>query len=270
VRTVDVEGLRIAYEKEGSGPPIVLLHGYVGDGPSVWRHQIDALSEDFSVLAWDAPGAGGSDDPPESFGMAGYADCLAAFLAALGVERPSVVGLSFGGALALALADRHPTVPAALVLASAYAGWHGSLPSDVASARLEQALRLSLVSPSEFVDTLLPTMFASAVGANDILAFRRSMEEFHPSGFRALSLAAAADLSDAAARVAVPTLLVYGDRDDRAPLTVAEELRGAIAGSRLVVLDGVGHVCNVEDPERFNDAVRGFLLAAAADRDSRI
>ena len=74
---IEVDGLRIAYERAGAGPPLVLLHGYVGDGPTTWRRQLEGLCDQFTVVAWDAPGAGGSSDPPESFGMAGYADCLA-------------------------------------------------------------------------------------------------------------------------------------------------------------------------------------------------
>ena len=63
--TVEVDGRRIAYERAGDGPPLVLLHGCVGDGPTTWRRQLDGLSEEFTVLAWDAPRAGGSDDPPQ-------------------------------------------------------------------------------------------------------------------------------------------------------------------------------------------------------------
>ena len=69
--TIDVEGLRVAYERAGEGPNLVLLHGYVGDGPTTWRPQLEALSERFTVVAWDAPGAGRSSDPPEDFGMCG-------------------------------------------------------------------------------------------------------------------------------------------------------------------------------------------------------
>jgi pimeloyl-ACP methyl ester carboxylesterase len=87
VERVDVDGLAIAYERAGTGAPMVLLHGYVGDGPSVWRHQIDALSDEYTVVAWDAPGAGGSPDPPETFGIAGYADCLARFIEVLRLGR---------------------------------------------------------------------------------------------------------------------------------------------------------------------------------------
>ena len=64
---VEVSGLRIAYEQAGEGPPLVLLHGYVGDARSTWGPQLDALSDAFTVVAWDGPGAGRSDDPPDAF-----------------------------------------------------------------------------------------------------------------------------------------------------------------------------------------------------------
>lgn len=115
---LEVEGLRIAYERAGAGAPLILLHGFVGDSRE-WRRQIDGLSHEFTVVAWDAPGAGRSSDPPESFRMPDYADCLAGFVGALGLERPHVVGLSFGGALALELYRRHPAIPMTLVLAGA-------------------------------------------------------------------------------------------------------------------------------------------------------
>jgi pimeloyl-ACP methyl ester carboxylesterase len=259
VESVELDGLRVAYERAGSGPPLVLLHGYVGDANTVWRHQLDDLSRDFTVVAWDAPGAGGSSDPPETFGMSGYAGCLAGFLAALGLERPHVVGLSFGGALALALLDRHPGVPRSLTLVSAYAGWAGSLSPHIANARVEQARMLSELSADEFVHTLLPTMFSAAVPKETTAAFERSMRTFHPIGFRAMARAAAEDLRHVLPRVNVPTLLVYGDRDVRAPLPVAHAMHAAIEGSRLVVLDGAGHVCPVEAPERVGAELRRFL-----------
>jgi pimeloyl-ACP methyl ester carboxylesterase len=256
---VEVDGLRIAYERVGDGPALVLLHGYVGDGPTTWRSQLDALSDEFTVVAWDAPGAGGSSDPPEDFGMVGYADCPAGFVDVLGLDRPHVAGVSFGGALALALCGRHPAVPRTLILASAYAGWAGSLPAEVTELRLQQALVLADLSPDEFVGALLPTMFSGGTPAESVDAFGAAMRSFHPVGFRAMARAAAEDLRDVLPLVAVPTLLVYGDSDVRAPLSVAEKLHAAIAGSTLVVLPDVGHGCNVEAPEEFNTAVRTFL-----------
>ena len=262
MKRIQVDGLNIAYDQAGQGPPLVLLHGYVGDGPATWRHQIDDLSADFTVVTWDCPGAGESDDPPETFGIAGYADCLAGFFEALGLGAAHVIGLSFGGALALAFQNRHPELVKTLVLASAYAGWRGSLPAEAAEARLAQAMLLAGRSLREFVETLLPTMFALPVAPDDFLAFRASLEAFHPVGFRAMASALAEDVSGALPRVDVPTLLVYGDNDPRTP-GVAERMHSAIKASRLVVLEGAGHVCNVELPQQFNEAVRAFLLEAS-------
>lgn len=257
--TIEVDGLRIGYQRVGSGPPLVLLHGYVGDGPTTWRRQVEAFSEDFTVVAWDAPGAGRSSDPPESFGIAGYADCLAGFVDRLRLKKPHVVGLSFGGALAIAFCRRHPSIPASLILASAYAGWAGSLPAEAAEQRVQQALMLADLSADQFVDALLPTMFSEATPREFVDEFGGTLRAFHPVGFRAMARASAEDLRDALPHIKIPTLLVYGDEDVRAPLTVAEHLHASISHSTLVVLPGAGHVCNIEAPEAFNRAVRDFL-----------
>jgi pimeloyl-ACP methyl ester carboxylesterase len=260
---VDVDGLRIAYERAGTGPPLVLLHAYVGDGAGLWRRQLDELSDDFTVVAWDAPGAGRSADPPESFRIGDYADALAGFISALGLGRPHVAGLSFGGTLALELHRRHPRIPRTLVLISAYAGWAGSLPAQVAEQRLRQALDLSDLPPERFVDALAPTMTADSAPTSEVTRFVASMSGFHPAGFRAMARASAeADLRDALPAVDVPTLLLYGDSDVRAPLEVADQLHDAIPDSRLVLLPGVGHLCNLEAPEKFNSEVRSFLRSA--------
>lgn len=254
-----VAGLRIAYERAGEGPLLVLLHGFVGDSRT-WRGQIDGLSDEFTVVAWDAPGSGRSADPPESFRMPEYADVLAGFVDALGLGRPHVAGLSFGGALALELYRRHPTIPRTLMLAGAYAGWAGSLPPEVVEQRLGSSLQLADLPPDRLVATLLPTMFSESVSAERAAEFAASMAEFHPSGFRAMARSVAeADLRDVLPRIAVPTLLLHGDKDVRAPLTVVEDLHAAIPSSRLVVMPGVGHVSSVEAAERFNAEVRAFL-----------
>src|SRR5262249_39032706 len=86
------------------------------------------------------------------------------------------------------------------------------------------------------------------------------VSELHPAGLRTMARSfAEADLRDTLGRVDVPTLLLYGDRDVRAPLAVAQQLHAAITGSRLVVLPGVGHQSNMEAPERFTEEVRQFL-----------
>lgn len=256
---LEVEGLRIAYERAGEGPPIVLLHGFVGDSRE-WRRQIDGLSDEFTVVAWDAPGSGRSSDPPESFRMPDYADCLAGFVDALGLGRPHVAGLSFGGGLALELYRRHPTIPMTLVLAAAYAGWAGSLPPEVVEQRLRQSLQLADRPPDQFVRAMIPTLFSESASAERVDEFAAIMSEFHPAGFRAMARSLAeADLRDVLPRIDVPTLLLYGDKDVRAPLNVAEDLHAAIPTSRLVVMPGVGHMSSLEAAERFNAEVRSFL-----------
>jgi pimeloyl-ACP methyl ester carboxylesterase len=95
----DVNGLSVAYQRAGSGPALVLLHGFSLDSRS-WRPQIEALSDQFTVIAWDAPGAGQSQDPPSTFAIGDWADALAGVLDAAGVQRAHVAGLSWGGLLA--------------------------------------------------------------------------------------------------------------------------------------------------------------------------
>lgn len=263
---VDVDGISIAYERAGEGPALVLLHGYVGDAASTWRRQLEALADEFTVVAWDAPGAGRSDDPPEGFGMAGYADVLAGFLDRLGLHRPHVAGLSFGGALALALYGRHPGVPATLILANAYAGWAGSLPAEVARQRLEDSLALADLGGDELAAALVPTMFTPGTSTAATTEFADAVRAYHPDGFRAMARASATDLTDVLPRVKVPTLVLHGERDSRAPRPVADHLHAAIAGSTLTVLPGAGHVCPVDAPVAFNRAVRTFLRSGSAQR----
>jgi pimeloyl-ACP methyl ester carboxylesterase len=257
---VEIDGLRIAYERAGSGPALMLVHGFVGDGRSTWGGQIEALRNEFTVVAWDAPGAGDSSEVPEWFRLPDYADCLAAFVRALGLTRPHFVGLSFGAALLLELFRRHPTVPQTLVLASAYAGWAGSLTPDEAEQRLRFCLRVSDLAPRQFAEAMLPSMFSGSAPEEVVSQFAASVCAFSRSGFRVMARSSAeADLRDVLASVDVPTLLLYGDADVRAPKRIAEALRSSIPASRLVFLPGVGHVASVEAPERFSREVRDFL-----------
>ena len=88
---IDVDGLGIAYERAGDGPPLVLLHGGISDSRE-WRRQLVSLSDEFTVVAWDLPGNGRSEDPPASFRIADYAGCLAGVIRGLGLDRPHVAG----------------------------------------------------------------------------------------------------------------------------------------------------------------------------------
>jgi pimeloyl-ACP methyl ester carboxylesterase len=255
-----VGDLRIGYASAGDGASLVLLHGAWCDSRA-WRWQLDGLAADFAVAAWDAPGCGRSSDPPPGWGLPEYADCLAAWLGAVGSERPHLLGLSWGGALALELYRRHPDVPASLVLASTYAGWAGSLAREVVAERLERAVGELERPPEEWAAGYLPGLLTEAAPPGLVAEIEAMICGLHPAGTRTMLQAMAeADLRDVLPRIDVPTLLLYGDLDTRSPLNIAEELHAGIPGSRLIVLPGVGHLANAERPDEFNAAVRDFLL----------
>ena len=104
---VEAGGLRIAYERVGEGPPLVLVHGAAEDS-RIWEPQLAGLADEFTVVAWDEPGAGRSSDPPEIFGLADFADALAALLDALELGPAHLAGLSWGGMVLLELYRRRP------------------------------------------------------------------------------------------------------------------------------------------------------------------
>jgi pimeloyl-ACP methyl ester carboxylesterase len=256
---LDVNGLGIAFERAGAGPPIVFLHGGISDRRE-WRRQMDALADEFTVVAWDAPGNGRSDDPPASFRMPDYADALAGFVDALGLERPHVVGLSFGGTLALELYRRHPDVPRSLVLIGAYAGWAGSLPADVVAERLAGVERDLAQSVETLARTWLPTLLTEDAPPELTDELLGIMADLHPAGALTMARAMAeADLRDVLPRVDVPTLLLYGERDVRSPLPVAEALAAQIPGAELVVVPGAGHMLNMQAADRVSTDLRRFV-----------
>jgi pimeloyl-ACP methyl ester carboxylesterase len=258
---IDLNGLSIAYELSGDGPPLILLHGFSQDS-RVWRGQLEALSSTFTVFAWDAPGAGRSSDPPEDFDLADWADCLAGCTDAANLAKAHVVGLSWGGILAQEFYRSYPERVGSLILADTYAGWKGSLPADVTSERLAACLRASYLPPEDFVQRLLPSMLSPAPAGKAVEDLGRIMGDFHPAGFRLMArVCAEADTRDLLPAIDVPALLLWGEKDSRSPLYVAEAFRDAIAGARLVVIPGAGHVSNMESPEAFNATVQEFCGA---------
>ncbi|HZA77444.1 MAG TPA: alpha/beta hydrolase [Acidimicrobiales bacterium] len=150
---VDVDGMRIAYTRAGSGPAVVMLHGAPCDSRT-WQWMLPDLSRDHTVIAWDAPGFGESSDIDDSWRAPQFADALAAFVAAFRLERPHLVGHSFGTMVALSLFRRHLAVPASLVLVGGYAGWAGSLPPDEVARRLKM-----FVGMAELGDTFDPKSY---------------------------------------------------------------------------------------------------------------
>jgi len=256
-------GLEIAYERAGAGPPLVFVHGAAQDGRA-WRPQLADLADEFAVVAWDEPGAGRSSDLPAGFGLDGYADCLAAVIEDSELGPAHIAGLSWGGSVAQELYHRHPDLVATLILAGAYAGWKGSLPAEEVSARVA-GLEQMLAAPPEDFDATLPGLFAGDPPAAFVALLEEMASDVRPASMRvALSVMAALDQREGLARIAVPTLLVWGERDARSPLRVARQLKEAIPDTTLVVIPDCGHVSNLERPEEFNQAVREFCRAHSA------
>jgi pimeloyl-ACP methyl ester carboxylesterase len=258
VDVVRIRGLDIAYERAGSGPPLFFVHGAAEDS-RVWQPQLSALADEFTVVAWDEPGAGRSSDAPGDFGLADYASCLAAVIEAVGLGAANVAGVSWGGTLALELYRHHPELVATLILVGTYAGWKGSLPREEVRARVEGLHRV-LAAPAEEFDPSLPGLFAGDPPRKFVPLLQDMAADVRPESLRtALLLMAEADQRDLLPRIAVPTLLIWGEQDVRSPLSVAHQFEQAIPKAQLVVISGAGHVTNLERPEKFNDAVREFL-----------
>jgi pimeloyl-ACP methyl ester carboxylesterase len=204
-----------------------------------------------------------SSDPPDTFTTASYAQCLAGFLDAIGIKRAHILGLSWGGILAQEFYRLHAQRFSSLVLADTYAGWRGSLPEPAWKDRLAICLRMADGPPEDVVTKFLPGMFTDAVPPQVREELSAIISEFHPIGFRLMSLSSAeVDTTALLPTIDVPTLVLWGDDDRRSPLHVAQQLRASIPNAELAIIPNAGHVSNMEQPDAFNGYVGRFCLSA--------
>jgi pimeloyl-ACP methyl ester carboxylesterase len=266
---VMVEGRPIYYATEGRGAPLLLLHGPPFDH-QVWVSAIPYLAGHFRVVAPDMPGFGRSpplagDDSPEAL-----IRLTAGLMTSLGLVPGYVAGASFGGAVALGLAARHPERVRGLVavgalgaerwpatfqarLARAVRGLPGALALGMrlaprAQARwfLHSALADRRSADAAIVEQVAATLRAAA-GRRTLIRTLRRLDDWR---FIARQLGG----------IRAPTLLIWGERDSVYGLPVAERMRHAIHGARLVTLAGAGHLLPIERPEELAATIRGFLL----------
>ena len=218
------------------------------------------LANRFLVVAWDAPGAGGSPDPAETFTITDWAHTLAGFLDSLAITRAHLIGLSWGGVLAQEFYRLHPMRVDHLVLADTYAGWKGSLPEDAVELRRARCYRDASRPAHEVVAEWVPGDFFFHATAELAAEMTAVVGDFHPVGFRLMARSLAdTDTTAVLGTIRAPTLLLWGEGDQRSPLGVAEQMHAAIPTSELRVIPTAGHVSNMEKPEDFNRRVLEFL-----------
>lgn len=221
-----------------------------------WDPVRAALPAGHAVLTPEFPGLGAAE-PVDGPTVEGFAEEVAGRIAALPGGRAAVCGLSLGGYVALALAAAHPERVGALVLADTRA----EPDTDEAQAGRHAAAALvrergSAPFLDDFIPRLVPPEDDASRDAARAIADRQSPEAVA----RALeALAARGDRRPDLARVACPTLVIVGDRDALTPPSFARTLAEGIAGARLRILPGAGHLTALERPEEFAAILDGFL-----------
>jgi 4,5:9,10-diseco-3-hydroxy-5,9,17-trioxoandrosta-1(10),2-diene-4-oate hydrolase len=278
---VDVDGARVRYLTAGEGSPLVLLHG-TGDSAADWQGVLPELARRHRVIAPDFPGCGGSDRPRAGYSPAGLADFVGRLLDALEIPGAALVGNSVGGLAALRFALEAPgRVPALVLVAAAGLGREVTpgMRALVVPGFGEWATALALTPPgwAQRLWWRLHTLFAHPRRAPagwldeqgrlgrrpDFLA--NTLEILRavigPAGQRDILL-------DRLPELAMPTLILWGERDQILPLAHAHAAAGRLRRGRLAVLPDCGHLPHVECPERFLEALGSWLDQTGAGMGS--
>lgn len=262
------DGVRLYFEDAGEGPPVLLIHEFAGDHRS-WEPQVVALRERYRCVAYSARGYPPSDVPQavEAYSQARAVADAVAVLDHLGIERAHVVGLSMGGFCTLHLGLRHADRAWSLTVAACgygarpdeREGWAAESEANArafeeegAAATAERYLvgpgRLQLQRKDRGAWEEQKRRMAEHSGTGSALTLR-GVQMRRPSLY---------DLTDELSRLAVPTLLITGDEDERC-LDTNLMLKRTIPSAVLAVLPGTGHACNLEEPDLFNRLLLDFL-----------
>jgi len=251
---------RIAVDVEGSGPLLVFLHG-IGGNRGNWRDQLPVFAGDFTAIAWDARGYGGSDDYDGPLDFADLGGDLLRVLDHFKAERAHLCGLSMGGRVAMDFHDRHRDRVASLTLCDTQPG----LAQMSAEKRREFIrLRQEPLRAGKTPADIAPGIAKSLVSPHAVPgAFKRLVESM--AALRAASYMKTIEGSFLYERapdlegIRVPTHIVVGADDTLTPPELARAMARRIAGARLTIIPEAGHLANLEQPQRFNAAVLGFL-----------
>jgi 3-oxoadipate enol-lactonase len=247
----------VSYKEWGEGPPLVLVPGLAG-GYELLGPLARLLAGHFRVISYQLRG---EEDPfalRQSFGLNELVDDLAELIEWLGLERPAVMGVSFGGILALELAARYPSRMSKLVVQGVGSRFEGGLLQEIAGWVLSC---LPLPTDSPFVNQFFNLLFGGRNRPAPLFDFvtRQCWQTDQSIIAHRFRLAGQFDIVDRLPRVRVPTLALAGERDLLVSPDSLEALRKGIAGAKVVKLDGCGHLAFAMQPERIADEVRRFL-----------
>jgi pimeloyl-ACP methyl ester carboxylesterase len=273
LQLTEIHGHRVGYRSAGSGPVIVLVHGLAGSS-ATWRFVMPALSEHFTVVAPDLVGHGESEKPRGDYSLGAFASGVRDLLLALGHERATLVGQSFGGGVAMQFAYQFPERCERLVLVSS-----GGLGDEVnillrllalpgAELVLPVACNNWLHNAGVSVAGWLSTVgvhtrphltevwnsYGSLADAETRTAFLQTLRSVIDIAGQRVS---AADRLYLAAEV--PTLIMWGENDSIIRVEQARAAHQAILGSRLEIFEGTGHFPQCERPDQFLRALIDFM-----------
>jgi pimeloyl-ACP methyl ester carboxylesterase len=242
------DGVRLYYEERGQGPAVLLSHGF-GASAAMWRGQLEVFAPSHRLVAWDLRGHGESDSPGDQalYSQAHAVEDMRALLDHLGIARAVIAGHSLGGFLSLAFHLRHPGRVRALVLQGCGPGYRNDAARAAWNARAEQRAR-----------TLELQGLAALGGGAEVRASVQRSAAGLARAARGILAQVDAQVIDHLPRIAVPTLVVVGERDT-AFLDGSRYMAAKIPGARLVVVPDAGHGVNVDQPAAVNSALREFL-----------
>lgn len=264
------DGLRFQYEQHGTGVPVVLVPGVMGDA-RLWQRILPSLVTHRKVIAFDNRDAGGSSlCPGRDYTPADMAGDVLALLDHLDLPSAHVIGHSLGGQVAQEMALASPDRVLGIVLANTWAKGDGELAALLELREgfsreldddlfLRQALYFNF-GPSFLRNTTLDQV-TKAFLANGKLPARDALR-------RQIGAARRADTADRLASIRGPTLIVWGNEDRDFPAHHAQALEQGIAGARAVCFEGVGHCPMIERPKAFAEAVNQFF--DTVDRIARV
>jgi pimeloyl-ACP methyl ester carboxylesterase len=250
--TTLVNGITTAYVDEGSGDPVVLLHGWGGQAASMMP-LIVGLRGKYRVLAFDLPGFGGSSPPPIPWGTPEYAAFVEEAVASLGITRATYIGHSFGGRIATWLAAHVPEAVQALVLIDTA----GIRPPATFRRRMRQ-----LFYKTAKTLLRLPILGAEGPALRERLAMRFGSADYRAmTGVMRASMVKTVglDLTACLEAVSAPTLLLWGEKDTETPIADGRKMERLIRGSRLIAIAGAGHFSYLDSPAFVNAVVSAFL-----------